>query len=159
MYLLAMGELLLLSLPTRESPLNQSTEEEEEKKRGLAFSLRKYLHIFFLFLLTSSQNWYNSREKNSTAEKKNLRDYYLFGFFENCQREVKTEINKKEKCFLGWCSIKEGKKQIRRTHASGKWCSVVSFHRPHKRGRKRKNLKLPSGHSVQHLFILLFFFI
>jgi hypothetical protein len=110
-----------------------------------------------LFLLTSSQNWYNSREKNSTAEKKNLRDYYLFGFFENCQREVKTEINKKEKCFLGWCSIKEGKKQIRRTHASGKWCSVVSFHRPHKRGRKRKNLKLPSGHSVQHLFILLFF--
>lgn len=38
MYLLAMGELLLLSLPTRESPLNYSTEEEEEeKKRGLAF--------------------------------------------------------------------------------------------------------------------------
>jgi hypothetical protein len=91
-----------------------------------------------LFLLTSSQNWYNSREKNSTAEKKNLRDYYLFGFFGNCQREIKTEINKKEKCFLGWCSIKEGKKQIRRTHTpvgSG----VVWFHfTGHTQARKKK---------------------
>lgn len=95
----------------RESPLNYSTEEEE-KKRGLAFPWGN-IYTFFCFSSPLVRIG-TTREKKFNGRKKIFATIICFLFFfrelpKRDQDYPSTEINKKEKCFLGCCSIKEGK--------------------------------------------------